>query len=516
MKIVPSLLASALGALAPRVLKRAEVLAEQLETPLGNPVMIGTATVSLADAELVTAPDQITCDCLLAPNCAHRAAVALRLELATAEAEDEASETPEPAPEPDEPPAADQVELSQAQRAVIKDAAGHLAKLLQVGCARMPIDLRSQLVADLHRLRSQGLVLADRSLTGVVGGNGPREARVASLKAAVLNLWQLEQAGGSVSSELVGQARQRYHQVGTLKLEPIAAIPIVAASGFSGVEVRFVDAQLRVWSLSRVLPGDSTGARTRYRTGADWGGTSGAPKDLSRARVLVGNATASASGRLGGGQAVRVTTSELSGRWGQLPDGYLVAEGPIEEGDRSAIRVAGRRLALSPAAAQLGAGIGLELLAQTGAQVRCLAVAVATGLQLLGLEPADGLIELPDSLAGVWWPGLDEVARNWVGNLPQEAAPDDADPTLWPPAVPSVGATLDRWVQRVAEGGSAVLAGDAWRVDAAWLQRAGAPFAGQLLTRLAEANRSGTRRFDGTWEPDPRALAHAWLAIAEY
>ena len=37
-----------------------------------------------------------------------------------------------------------------------------------------------------------------------------------------------------------------------------------------------------------------------------------------------------------------------------------------------------------------------------------------------------------------------------------------------------------------------------------------------LLERLRTAPQEGSRRFDGTWEPDPEALALAWLALALY
>ncbi len=536
MKITPGLQAQVLADLPPRVRKRADALREQVSLPDGpGTVALGTATVTLAPVEVLVEPDHLTCDCLLAPRCAHRAAVALCLPLAAADEEpddpadgrgaDEAVKADEPggdaqtdgqrsgdASAPAGPDDEDAT-LSPWQAQTVSECWTHTAELLHAGWLRLPIDLRSVLVADLHRLRTGGLVVADRALTSVLTASEP-VSRAQGLHTLLLNLWQLSR--GPASPDVIGTARQKYRPIGALKLEALCAVPIVTLSGFSGVEVRFVDAEAREWSLSRVQPGDSASVRMRYTVGADWGGSSAAPDALSRSRVFVNQATASAQGRLGSGRAVRVTTTEQPHRWSSLPDGYQVVSGAIESGDRSDFVVAGHQVVLGGAAVLLGAGRGLELLSQTGADVRCLAAATSSGWQLLGLEPLDNLIQPPDELGGVWWPGLDAVTRNWVGNLPRDEMAVASEPSAWPQPVGSVGAVNDRWLQRVADGGVSVLHGDRWKVDAAWLRRAGAPQAADLLTALGESATAGSRRFDGTWEPDPLPLAQAWLALSVY
>src|SRR5699024_1616555 len=113
-------------------------------------------------------------------------------------------------------------------------------------------------------------------------------------------------------------------------------------------------------------------------------------------------------------------------------------------------------LRLTEVAARLGAGPGLELLARTRASVRCL----ARGEELLGVTFLDDVVRPPEELRGVWWPGLDAVGRDWVGDL--EPPPDEpaAAPDEWTQVTPSVRVVIDRWLERVLQGGSVVLQGD--------------------------------------------------------
>lgn len=106
--------------------------------------------------------------------------------------------------------------------------------------------------------------------------------------------------------------------------------------------------------------------------------------------------------------------------WESVPEGFEVITGKIKGGDRHGLVVAGRRLDLLPAARTLGAGLATQLFgAATSTTVTCLA---GQG-QLLGLISAGGLIKIPGSLGGIWWPGLDQVTRAWAGNLPAPAVP---------------------------------------------------------------------------------------------
>lgn len=398
-------------------------------------------------------------------------------------------------------------ELSVDQRTVIADTWRHLGQALQVGLSRMPATLRSSLLADLHRMRVHGLVVAERALTALLTDGGTEAA-----STLVLNLWQLQR--GPVTAELVGVPRQAYRDAGGLVLHPVAAEPVVTASRFAGVQVSFVDREANLWNLSRVLPGDAAQVAVRYQGGAEWAGLPHSPLELSRHTVTISDATASPDGRLGGGRQVRAAVGRPGNPWDVLPPGYRVVSGAIEGGDREMLRVGGEVLEVSDLALRLGAGPGLELLSRAvRAQVRCL----VRGSRLVGLQAADETIRPPESLRGVWWPGLDQVERNWVGELAASENPHlQPEPDRWPAIQPSVTVVTHRWLGRTLQGGPVVLEGRSLTDDVAWLRRAGAPFAADLLAQLGEARRAGARRFDGGWEPDEEVFLRAWLSFAAY
>ena len=508
--ISPALLAGIVEALAPRVRKRVDAL---LTSPpeLGTVVDFGNATVRVAEVDRITDPDQLTCDCLLAPACAHRAVVALLLPVADEECVPSAATPPEPvSTEPTGAP------LSTAQRDAIAVALRHLHHALLVGSTRLSAADRGDLAADLHRMRTFGLVTADRALTGYVSSlRGRSRPNLSGFASALLNLHQLERLRpDDPAGDLLGRSRETYHDVGGLRLAPISAEPILTASGFAGSQVNFSDTKGRVWKLTRVRPGTARDIPTHYLAGETWAGINDSHAVLSRHRLLISDATARDDGRLGGGRQVRAARGEAVTEWEQLPSDHRVVAGPITGGDRTSLEVAGTSLWLLPAARALGAGLATELFgAALGTEVTCL----IRGEHLLGMRSTGGLILIPEGLGEVWWPGLDQVDRSWASTLPRVARPEpEVDPADWAASSPEVQEVTSRWCARVLEAGQAALGVPALTEDIAWLARAGAPFAAELLQRLSDSTRAGRRRFDGTWEPDPEALAQAWLAASQY
>lgn len=497
MNIEPAVVAAIVDELPPRLRGRIDALIREGVQVEGHTVALGNATLTLADVETVTDADQISCDCLLAPRCTHRAAVALSLPV-----EDAAPVVSGPGD-----PVGALVRLTAEQRAVVDETWRNVGQLLQIGLVRAPATLRSHLTADLHRMRVHGLVVAERGLTGLLGDGG-----VAAASSLLFNLWQLRRAD-EVPAEVLGRWRRAYGDVGGLSLQPLAAEPVLTASLFAGVQVSFVDGDGEAWHISRVLPGGAGDVAVRYHGPSDWAGLAASPRELSRHGLVVSGATASPDGRLGGGRKVRAALTDAGSLWQAVPEGHHVITGRIEGGGRSELVVAGSRLFLGDVAARLGAGPGLELLVRTRAEVACL----ARGEQLLGVRFLDDVVRPPEELGGVWWPGLDRVSLDWVGELPP-APPDEPPPApdQWTATPPSVALVVGRWLERVLRGGAVVLQGDSIRADVAWLDRAGAGFAAELLERLRCAPQEGSRRFDGTWEPDPEALALAWLALALY
>ena len=669
-RITPLLLSSIVDALTPRVRKRVDAyLADGVE--VGVQTLFGQSTVRIAEVDVLCDEDEIVCDCLLAPRCAHRAVVALSLELADGTETEEGTEaqeergafldvpaefaaqsgdasaesgvgaanengvgawaesgpnagvergvgaapessealggsdpresaspdanpaktpgtneaktptrgctkTPDASPaqapgmevpatpgakapgtsgtDPAKTPRAGSVKtpstrpaqapgasapVSAAQRDTILLVLADLAQILQLGSTHLGALHRSMLARDLHRLRSAGLVTADRALTAYYQNlSAPPKLRASAFASALVNLHLLSRLGPEEdASALLGQARGAYREVGGLSLVPLFAAPIITASGFAGVEATFTDASGKTWSVARVRPGDAANVESAYRVEPVWRELSAPIRLLSRHRLLVSGATARADGRLGAGSRVRASLGAESPGWESVPAPYEIVEGAILGGDRSGLVVDGRFLSLLPAACSLGAGLATELFgAALGTRVRCL----VRDEELLGMLVLEGIIYVPDELGGVWWPGLDAVDRSWAGVLPEvdgegtdsvgaegALAGGDADEPggLDVAGADSAGevsgfaqvrAVLQRWCQRVLDAGPSVLASPVLERDTAWVRAVGAPFASELLSSLKDATHEGSRRFDGTWEPDSEALARAWLAAAQY
>lgn len=624
-RIAPMLLSSIVDALTPRVRKRVDAyLADDVQ--VGVQTLFGQSTVRIAEVDVLCDEDEIVCDCLLAPRCAHRAVVALSLELADGtETEEErgtvsavavdaaiergADSAPEssealggsgpgesasPDASPAKTPGTNEVKtsgenpaktpgmegpatpgakapgssgmgpaktpragrakipstspaqapgasapVSAAQRDTILLVLADLAKILQLGSTHLGALHRSMLARDLHRLRSAGLVTADRALTAYYQNlSAPPKLRASAFASALVNLHLLSRLGPEEdASALLGQARGTYREVGGLSLVPLFAAPIITASGFAGVEATFTDASGRTWSVARMRPGDAANVESAYHVEPIWRELSAPIRLLSRHRLLVSGATARADGRLGAGSKVRASLGAKSPGWESVPAPYEIVEGAILGGDRSGLVVDGRFLSLLPAARSLGAGLATELFgAALGTRVRCL----VRDEELLGMLVLDGVIYVPDELGGVWWPGLDAVDRSWAGVLP-EGDEEGTDSAGAEGALPGgdadefagvdgggadsagevsgfaqVRAVLQRWCQRVLDAGPSVLTSPVLERDTAWVRAVGAPFASELLSSLKDATYEGSRRFDGTWEPDTEALARAWLAASQY
>ena len=155
MRISPALMASITDSLAPRVRRRVDALLAD-PVPIGPEIGFGNATVRLADVEVATSEEHITCNCLLSPGCAHRAAVALSLEVA----DDETPAAPSidlrnPAERlrriAEEAARAGACAITREQSATADLAWEHLTEVLLRGAGRLGAAQRAGLAADLHR-----------------------------------------------------------------------------------------------------------------------------------------------------------------------------------------------------------------------------------------------------------------------------------------------------------------------------------------------------------------------------
>lgn len=369
-RISPALLARIVDALAPRVRKRADAyLADGVE--VGPTTRVAGASVRLAGAGVLTEDDQIVCDCLLAPRCAHRAVVALSLEVAG----DGDGPTPGEAPAGARAPrsgtgspaapggsgggtgggavasggggATGGAPLSGAQRATADAVLGHLGEILQAGASRMGSLHRSMVAKDLHALRLHGFVTADRALTAFLSSLGAAPApRAAAFASAALNLHLLTRPGAPADPGLLGRARQGYREVGGLSLTPLYAEPVLTASGFAGAQAVFADSSGATWSVARVRPGDASSIPTAYAAEPVWRELSAPIRQLSRHRLLVARASARDDGRLSAGAAVRASMGAAHTGWEGAPGPFEVVDGTVSGGDRRGLVIAGRSLAL--------------------------------------------------------------------------------------------------------------------------------------------------------------------------
>lgn len=526
----PALSASLIDALPSRLKRRAGALAADCASWAvdGDRVTVG--------GQVVTVADTVTCSCLLSPKCAHVGAVAL----AAPVADDPAPHVPtgagpEMAPDmapqaaPDAagtagqsgetaaaPPTATAAELER-RRELAERARGFVDVVLARGICAIGIADHAAGLALLQAARAAGLPRLERALTGVVGasrsmrttaptGRDDLARRVGALATAAHEL-----AADPGSPEAAGRARRTYSALdgrGTGTFTPVAAEPIVAASGFAGVVVTFTDGKGEFLRFAHAPPGDAADVRAAWLGRAALGDLHCSHAELARHRLLVSGGRTSADGRLGRGRGVRaalgaaITPDDLRGI-----DGYLLLEGTVISGDRRGFTLAesgeagetgstapathGRthRLRFSGDARRAGLG---DLIGWMAAQSG-LRVVVKHGADGDGDTGGDGVV------VRVWgddgeqvFPGLDRPTVPRANKADPSAAPSDhAERGLTAPA-PGVPELLADWAGLAVTGGATAVRARERRLlaDAARLGDLAAPVAAELLRGLLDATDS--------------------------
>ncbi|GLY17794.1 hypothetical protein Kisp01_48080 [Kineosporia sp. NBRC 101677] len=327
-------------------------------------VDLGSAKVTLRPEQgALRRPENVLCDCLLAPGCLHRAAV---LSVAPVlEAETPAPEPVESAgsPEghqvgdrpsdPEVPPLVGAEEdrtgpptssieqpdhpanlwkpTEQAVAQMIWDGA---AQLLESGTVGAGAALQGQLLAGVHQARLRALHRLASATTRVV--SGIRAARsddasfsLPSLTADLLEVLAVAHvviSGRGGPDQWRGTARTVYQGVGGLRLAGLCMEPVTSAAGYAGVVVWLTDADGRLWSVSDVKPGDAERIPASASGPVAVGETGLSHRELTRAGMIMASATANPDGRLGSGNAVRAvraagvawTEPQLAVRFGLL------------------------------------------------------------------------------------------------------------------------------------------------------------------------------------------------------
>ncbi|GIJ47471.1 hypothetical protein Val02_43570 [Virgisporangium aliadipatigenens] len=580
-----------------------------------------TAVTMTLTGGVVASADAVVCTCLLAPACLHRASVIVTAPVAddappstvddgpgmstvdTAAAPADGTTagvapgaldgTAAPATDPAGASAAGQgkgaggsaagriapddaaatgADLTEQQRAAAEGLWRAAAAALGAGVSGTGPVLRTGLLRAAHEARAVGLhraAAAGRQVANQLQSAraGDPRYRLADLTDGLRELLGVthrlrtpELAGDSVG-ELVGTARRTYDVHGSMRLYGLCAVPVVADTGYGGVVTYVSDRDGRLWTVTDLYPGGAERAAGAGQMTVRLGESALTHKRLARAGLVVSGATASDTGQLGAGKAVRAVSAKGLG-WTEEPLVHLW-NAPLAE------QVARAFPAMARAPQDRTAGSDLlflrltvveahrdGLLAQTsdGGWIN-LVVAIDHGvlgfrhnLRLLGGVPGLELLVIgrPDparratvqALSAAPAPGENRLAlpADWAGHidlgydrlhsshlaavhpLPPEQGPEEPPPPgeVVPLAVGDPALRLlRRHLERVVSGGRAVQAlatPEQRRLAAARLETGAA-----LLGRLTDAARTRPRDAFGRLTDDGgQPFVAAWLAAAVY
>lgn len=352
--VSPAAAAGAAAELPPRLHKR---LPGMVDKALSWPVSRAEGAVAvrvapdtevrlaLSAAGTVASASDVTCSCLLAPACLHRAAVLAAAPLAE---EQEAEPGEEPAAgAPEEPGPAQPLLGPDAHQAADALWSAGVAALTQgVTASALP---RTRLLhaaqaarlAGLHRPAASATRVA-RRLTeartplpgpGASLGPAPEAAaahRLADLTADLAALLdearairesaaRPEDAGaGARAREVAGRPRRTYEPTGTTRLYGLCTEPVVTASGYAGAIAHLTTAAGELRTIAVVLPGPPAQARATVGTRIP-GGAALTLAELGRAAgLMVTGATLTEDGRIGGGSRLRSVAAPGAG-WYEDP-----------------------------------------------------------------------------------------------------------------------------------------------------------------------------------------------------
>ncbi|MFE7335645.1 hypothetical protein [Streptomyces griseus] len=571
--VAPEVTATLVEDLSPRLRKRLDAAVTKLAARPTH--RDGDTTTIEVDDEtelrlhapggVVVKAEDITCGCLLAPACVHRAAAAC------------AAPTADPAPEPAEQPTSEALEApvppsaadpgnasppetaSPAQRAAADALWAAGAAVLEAGVDGAGAVTQSALLRAAHTARLRHLPRAAGAALAVVtllraARAGDPSYRTADLVTALAELLGTARRVGTASeAELAavrGRARRPYSPDGSLRLYGLFTEPVVTDSGHGGVRTWVAGADGRLFTVGDVAPGGAGRALGVADRAVRLGDSALTHRELGRAGLAVSGATVSPDGRLGAGKGVRAVTAR-GAAWTEPPLAALWETPPSEQVAR-ALRSTSRYadpdgggsdllfldVELLGAVREPG-GTCLLALCEGGVRVRLavaddepalahrdnlalLAAAPGARLRIIGrLAPAPHprltlLACSHPTGAGTIDLGLDRLRR---ADLPDPAAPAHLAP---PQPSGSVGQSplylLERRVEQTVPAGRAALGmlGDV-TAETSRIRRAGLPTAAGLLTALcASAARRDRDLFGRLLPADTDGFAAYWLAAARY
>ncbi|MFD6797913.1 hypothetical protein [Streptomyces cyaneofuscatus] len=387
--VAPEVTATLVEDLSPRLRKRLDAAVTKLGS---RPTHRDGDTVTIAvddDTELrlhapggvVATVDAITCGCLLAPACVHRAAAACAAPAADPAPEPEpapdaapdlaaqpaAPTVPDSTPPPDDPtlliapapatapagapapattaprptPAPDEATPAQREAAAALWSAG--AAVLEAGVAGAGAVAQAALLRAAHTARLRQLPRAASAALSVVtllraARAGDPSYRTAELVTALAELLgTAHRVGSAVAAELAavrGRARRPYSPDGSLRLYGLFTEPVVTDSGHGGARTWVATADGRLCTVGDVAPGGVGRALGVADRTVRLGDTALTHRELGRAGLAVSGATVSPDGRLGAGKSVKAVTAR-GAAWTEPPLAALWEAPPAEQAARA-------------------------------------------------------------------------------------------------------------------------------------------------------------------------------------
>lgn len=501
-------------------------------------------TLEITDGVVVAASD-VSCSCLLQPKCLHVAAVIAVLEPAAGTAEPVIEAVVAAAPEA----------TAAIDTRVAQDALGVCAGVLVTGAEASGAFVQAELLRSIHGCRTAGLHRLAAAQMRIL--RSIRELRAdkaefslpilaADLRDALAIAYQL--AHGSATPALVGTARRDYEAIGNLRLHGVFTEAVVARSGYAGAVTYLADDTGRLFTRSDIAPGDAGRAAGAYDAPANIGDAVLPHRELGRSGLFVGDAMASADGRLGASQKVRAVRAKEPSTWPaarfaqplatQLariatfdataeelrPGGWDLAfvEGTIIGlGNLVLLDLGARAIELATSLDQraLVARDNLVVLGKsTGLRVRVIGrvrLAAPRRLDLLALAPApdETRVVMPDA-----WHGRANTHYDRL-STPSQTSPSPGLATI-AQLPPDLLEPLRRRVERVVQGGLGTLPTHALpelERDAELLAERSLRTGADVLRDLAAVTHASDRAMTGARRAiDRERFATAWLRAALY
>ncbi|MFB8124445.1 hypothetical protein ACFVG1_26780 [Streptomyces bacillaris] len=401
--VAPEVTATLVEDLSPRLRKRLDAAVTKLAA---RPTHRDGDTVTVAvddDTELrlhapggvVATVDAITCGCLLAPACLHRAAAACAAPAAdppsepvpdaapepgsaadptleptratprqpapapaaqpattppdstplttTPHATDSTPATSAPALAPAPAPTSAPEEASPAQREAAEGLWSAGAAVLEAGVDAAGAVAQAALLRAAHTARLRQLPRAASAALSVVtllraARAGDPSYRTADLVTALAELLgTAHRVGTATGAELAavrGRARRPYSPDGSLRLYGLFTEPVVTESGHGGARTWVATSDGRLCTVGDVAPGGVGRALGVADRTVRLGDTALTHRELGRAGLAVAGATVSPDGRLGAGKGVKAVTAR-GAAWTEPPLAALWETPPAEQAARA-------------------------------------------------------------------------------------------------------------------------------------------------------------------------------------